>query len=800
MRGNGSKAEIGLLKSKVEVLEQLLEVHERSVIAQADRIETVLSQLRDQAESLRDSERRYRLLFDNNPHPMWVYDLGSLAFLAVNDAAVAHYGYSKAEFLSMTIRDIRPREDIPALLDNVRRVSSGLDRAGVWRHRKKDGTIIEVDIISHTLEFDGRLAELVLARDVTDQLRTQRELEASEERYRRLIEFFPDAILVHKQNRIVLLNQAGLRLLGATRVEEILGKSPLDVVHPDYRSLVRGRIRQVLELGEPTPLVELKILCVDGSAVDIEATATPFQDRGETAVLVILRDITERKRAAERSQMILNTALDGFWIVDLQGRILEVNDAYCQLTGYSRGELLLMSVADVEAVESAEEVRAHIQRVIEAGSGRFETRHRRKDGMLVDVDVSVRYSESEGGRLFAFFRDVTERKRLEEQLRQSQKMEAIGRLAGGVAHDFNNLLTVITGYSLALKEQLEASDPRLQPIEEIQKAAERAAALTRQLLVFSRRQVLQPRAVDLNALVTNMTGMLRRLIGEDIEFVSALAPSLWPVKADPSQIEQVIMNLAVNARDAMPDGGTLTIETDNVESVRTIGLVQSPIYGSPAVRLTVRDTGKGIDPETRSHMFEPFFSTKELGKGTGLGLATVYGIVAQSGGTIDVKSEPGLGTAFTIYLPRVDPSSHLTAALSSMASPGGGSETILLVEDEDIVRVLVRDVLKRYGYRVLDAANVQEALQICESNEGRIDLLLTDIVMPGMSGRRLAEEVVAKGWGTRVLFMSGYTDDMILRHGVQETNVAFIQKPFTPDALARQVREVLDRPQNRHEW
>ena len=386
-----------------------------------------------------------------------------------------------------------------------------------------------------------------------------------------------------------------------------------------------------------------------------------------------------------------------------------------------------------------------------------------------------------------------ELRRSEEQLRQSQKLEAVGQLAGGIAHDFNNLLTVINGNSELLLRGLR-DEKQSERVQEIRKAGERAAQLTRQLLAFSRKQVLQPVVLNLNSIIPDTDKMLRRLIGADVDFLTSLEPELWPVKADPGQIEQVLMNLAINARDAMPQGGKLTIQTANVY------LDESYAHGhaaavspGPYVMLAVSDTGHGMDAETRSRIFEPFFTTKEKGKGTGLGLSTVYGIVKQSGGNIWVYSEVGRGTTFKIYLPSVAEASEQRAPEAApREGVPQGSETVLLVEDEEVVRRLARDILELNGYRVLEAADCREALSLCESHEGPIHLLLTDVVMPQMNGRELSECALALRPAMRVLYMSGYTDDSIVHHGVLDAGVAFLEKPFTPDAVARKVREVLD--------
>ena len=385
-------------------------------------------------------------------------------------------------------------------------------------------------------------------------------------------------------------------------------------------------------------------------------------------------------------------------------------------------------------------------------------------------------------------------RRSEEQFRQAQKMEAVGRLAGGIAHDFNNLLTVITSYSDILLEDLAPQDPRCQDVEEIRKAAASGAGLTRQLLAFSRQQVLQPRVLDVNAVLANAEKLLKRLLGEDIELVTTLTPQLGAVKADPGQLEQVIMNLAVNARDAMPDGGKLTIETANADMDEASVRVHPYAKPGQYVMLAVSDTGSGMDEQTKARIFEPFFTTKEAGKGTGLGLATVYGIVKQSGGFIWVYSEPSHGTTFKIYLPRVDEPVEGLSVPSSSAESLRGAETVLLAEDAAAVRTVARQVLERHGYTVLEAPNGEAALYLATKHHGPIHLLLTDVVMPGLGGRQLADQLRALRPELKVLYASGYTDDAVVRHGVLKPGIAYLQKPLTPEALARKVREVLNSP------
>ena len=471
---------------------------------------------------------------------------------------------------------------------------------------------------------------------------------------------------------------------------------------------------------------------------------------------------------------------------------------YQGVLGYSEQEMSggLLEWEDRIHPDDRVAFRQQMERVISSlGPFHLEYRVRKKDGTYLTAKDNGYFISDHAGnlvRMVGFVVDITNQRIAEQRLLQAHKMEAIGNLAGGVAHDFNNLLTIMKGYSDLSLEQLEPDSPQRPNIEAILEAANRAAALTRQLLAFSRKQPLAPQVLDLNSAVANMDRMLRRLIGEDIILIAHLNPKVSYVKADPVQIEQIIMNLAVNARDAMPNGGNLIIETTNVEMDAEYADKQLGVPPGPYVMLAVSDSGMGMDEETRSHIFEPFFTTKEKDKGTGLGLSTVYGIVKQSGGYIWVYSEPGRGTSFKIYFPRVE------AKLSSSEAPRvnkpkGGSETVLVVEDDEGVRTLARKILERDGYCVLEARDSVEAGSIAHQHR-EIDLMVTDVVMPGMSGRALAESMASRLPKMKVLFLSGYTDDAIVQHGILERDMYFLQKPFTADALSKKVRDLLDAP------
>jgi len=508
--------------------------------------------------------------------------------------------------------------------------------------------------------------------------------------------------------------------------------------------------------------------------------------------------VAEGGRTAEvnaRLASALAQAAEAVMMTTVDGRIIYVNPAFERITGYNAAETVGQTPALLRAERQDRAVYHDLwQTILQGQVWRAEITNRRKDGTPFTWEEAITPIRDDQGRLTHFIavgQDVSVQRQLQAQLLQAQKMEAIGRLAGGVAHDFNNLLTVIAGYSEQLLDRLELHDPLRRKAEAIRGASDRAASLTQQLLAFSRRQMQQPKILELNDTVARMNRLLRRLIGEDIDLVTRLSAEQSRVKADPNQLEQVLMNLAVNARDAMPQGGTLTVETTalTLDAAYLAGHPQMP-HGR-YVMLAVTDTGCGMDPETKRRLFEPFFTTKEQGKGTGLGLSTVYGIVKQNGGYVWVYSEQGRGTVFKIYLPLVGEEIDEPAAPVPMLTAPRGSETLLVVEDDDEVRRLLRDSLEHCGYTVLDARSGGEALVSCERHAGPIHLLITDLVMPHMDGREVAERLGALRPDMKLLFISGYTEHVAARQGRAHPGAAFLAKPFTPDALARKVREVI---------
>ena len=661
-------------------------------------------------------------------------------------------------------------------------------------------------IVKHHLERVGPavLRALDLRRARAEQARAEEARRQGEERFRALIEHGADVVaLVAPDGTLLFASHSIERLLGFTPAE-LVGRPAFERVHPDDLPRINAALRDIVARpGTPAGL-ELRWRHKDGSWRHIDAVAVDrLAEPAVGAIVVNFRDVSERRTAEaalreseERYRTLVEGVRDIIFALSPEGTIASLNPAFETIAGWRREEWVgqpFERLVHPEDLPLALELLGRVVRGELRPASQFRVRTAKGDYRVGEFSATSQLHEGRLIGILGIGRDVTERVQLEQQLRQAQKMEAVGRLAGGIAHDFNNILTAITGYADLLLEDLAASDPRRQDADEIHKAADRAAGLTRQLLAFSRQQVLQPTVLEVTKLVSDLEKMLRRLLGEDVELRTRLAPTTGRVKADPGQLEQVVMNLAVNARDAMPTGGKLTLETANVDLDEAYAADHYPARAGPFVMLAVSDTGIGMSEETQAHMFEPFFTTKEKGKGTGLGLATVYGIIKQSGGFIWVYSEVGHGTTFKLYLPRVEELAERAAAPAhTRARPARGTETILVVEDEAPVRNVARQVLERHGYTVLEAARAEAALDIATRYSGTIHLLLTDVVMPGLNGRELASRLADLRPDARVIFMSGYTDEAVTRHGVLEPGSAYVQKPFTPDAIARKVREVLD--------
>jgi len=630
----------------------------------------------------------------------------------------------------------------------------------------------------------------------------RRKLVQREELFRLISENAADLIAVVDMHNNRIYNSLSYQKVLGYSAEELKSSSSFEQIHPEDRERVKAAAEQARSSGLGSTL-EYRMRHNDGTWRTLESTASVIRNaKGEPENLVIVnRDITDRKSALQalrRSEAsfrsVIADAPYGIFRADLSGNFLMVNSALGKMLGYESQEELL----EVNLGTGIYRYPAEHQKLVEMSlcARHFkdvEVEWKRKDGAFITVRCSGWPTKDENSTYIEVFaEDVTERRLLERKLYLAQKMEAVGRLSGGIAHDFNNLLGVIIGYIQVMKRGLPPGQLSYEYAEEIEKAGQRAVSLTRQLLAFSRQQILEPVVLNLNVLVTDMEKMLSRLIGEDVQLNLKLDPAIGQVKADPGQMEQVMMNLAVNSRDAMPNGGSLTIQTKNVEL--DAGFVREHPWAVTGhhVMLDVTDTGTGMDPETQAHIFEPFFTTKERDKGTGLGLATVYGVVKQSNGYITVESEKGKGTSFKIYLPLVEQPVSTHSEGSRAPLTVRGSETILVVEDAEPLRKLATLFLKDNGYQVLTAADGSDALEVASRHPGSIHMLLTDVVMPGMNGRVLAEKLALRHPGMKVLYMSGYTDSFIAGHGVLEEGVQLIHKPFTEEALARKVREVLD--------
>ena len=634
--------------------------------------------------------------------------------------------------------------------------------------------------------------------------RIRRQLVDREELFHLISENAADMIAVVDMDGNRIYNSLSYQKVLGYSPEELQASSAFEQIHPDDRERVKNAAAEARRTGIGKTL-EYRLRHKNGEWLVLESTSSVIRNAdGLPGKLVIVnRDVTERKRAEESLRRletgfrsVVEDAPYGIYRASTAGRFLQVNPALQKMLGYDSTDELLAKDLPSQVFRHAGEYQRLTELLARTEEIKdLEMEWRRKDSTPITVRCSGRRVNDERGTLAyleAFAEDVTEKRILERQLRMAQKMEAIGRLSGGIAHDFNNLLGVIIGYSRVLKRELGANNPLAEHALEIEKAGQRAASLTKQLLAFSRQQVLTPAVLNLNTLASDMEKMLPQLLGEDIEVSLLLDPALGNVKADQSQIEQVIMNLAVNARDAMPMGGKLKIETSNVE------LDQAYVWSHPGskvgsfVLLAVTDTGTGMDAATLTHIFEPFFTTKELGKGTGLGLATVYGIVKQSNGYIGMESVVGKGTSFQIYLPRHAGQPVVDDLKTDSPDNLRGSETILLVEDSEPLRKLANTFLASRGFRVLSAESGEDALKVAERFGGPFDLLLTDVIMPGINGRLLAENLLPRQPGMKVLYMSGYTDSFIAGHGVLDPGIHLLHKPFIEEVLIRKVREVLD--------
>ncbi len=698
--------------------------------------------------------------------------------------------------------DLLHPQDRPVAIQRSRDIHAGLDMtAHDMRLIRPDGKLIWIHSRSRaTRDASGNIVSIEgTDQDITERKLAEQALRESEERYRNFVEHTLDGLMIHAFDGSILdVNSQACQMLGYTR-GELIGQTPFffdcDLNQDRFSDLMQ-------QLWDGNCVIfESRHRRKDGKLFPVEVRLRPIPFHGRPAALALIRNMSHSREAAwhrEDRDRLWNHSPDMLLVADAAGVIKQINPAWRKLLGWELEQLFGQPLLELVHDEEKAVVADYLKQVVQseptktgpASASTVAFRLRARDGGFRSVSWNAIYVANEE-MLYGFARDVTEQKRLEEQYRQSHKMEAIGQLAGGVAHDFNNLLTVIRSYSDLLLARCSRMDETAEQLLAIREASDRAAGLTAQLLAFGRKAIIEPKILDLNKSVEAAARLLRRLIGEDICLRTELQNDLWKVTIDPVQLEQTLMNLAVNARDAMPRGGDLLIRTCNYQVLPGQESEVNDCSPGAYVQLTVADNGLGMSAEVKRHLFEPFYTTKGVGKGTGLGLATVYGIVHQAGGVIHCDSQLGQGTAFRIYLPAMESFANTFEEIAPQTVLRG-QETVLLVEDEQAVRQLAKMILEMHGYEVIEAACGAEALQAVKSHSGKIDLLLSDVVMPDLSGSDLADQVRLLRSQVRVLYMSGYTDDAIVRRGVASAADAFLQKPFTPASLTQKVREVLD--------
>jgi PAS domain S-box-containing protein len=758
-------------------------------------------------EALRQSEARYRHLTEHATDIIYTHTLDG-RLITVNQAGERVFGYAREEFIGKNILDlIVPEHRALARRMTEEKVLAG---GGATTYTvdvlTKDGERLSLEVNTQIIFDEGApLAVQGIGRNVTQRQREAQELTYREHFFRVITERSNDVIaILDEMGTVRYLSPSFHKLLGHSP-DEVLNTSGMQLIHPDDAEAAQALLKDVSERGLDAGRGEYRIRHADGSYRYMDVRVRNLlADPIIRGIAVDGRDITDRRHAEqllraseERFRKILETSGEGIVLRDTEGYITFTNERFPAMLGYTVDELVGKHIREIIApdhipMQRASEERRKRTRMAEMLDMRFV----RKDGSMMEaiLSVSPTFDEQDNytGAL-AMITDVTERKRLEEQLRQSQKMEAVGRLAGGVAHDFNNLLTAIRGHTDLLLGDLPAESPLRADIHEIRGAADRAASLTQQLLAFSRRQMLQPVVLEVDSIIRDMEPLLARLLPHNVVLSTQLNGAATRVRADRSQIEQVLVNLVVNARDAMPSGGELRITTQPFVIDEAFTRANAGSTPGAYARISLRDTGVGMDTQTMSHIFEPFFTTKDVGKGIGLGLATVYGIVKQSGGFIRAASTLGAGTEFEIFLPQVQEPVRGLREPATTQTNGAATETILVAEDETAVRALTCRILRKRGYHVLEARDGNEAVEVANSYHGTINLLVTDVIMPNVGGRELSERLARMRPQVKVLFMSGYTDDQLLQRGVLQSGSGnFLEKPFTPDALARKVREVLD--------
>jgi two-component system, cell cycle sensor histidine kinase and response regulator CckA len=754
-------------------------------------------------ESLIRSEESYRKLVEESPDAILVHRQGTIIF--ANSACARLFGASSPnELLGRQHLDSVCPDDREVVKQRIQEFAHDLEsvRRNETHFLRLDGKEIYADVAARSVIFKGHPAVQVMFRDISERIQAEKKLRrreadlAAAQRIAHLGSYEMElSNLDEFEKNPLRWSDENFRIFGYEPGQiDVSGATFLGALHPEDKIRIQEGIKKGISEGESIGL-EYRIIRPGGAVRFIHSRTSVVRDEKTNRLVRLVgtaQDITERKKAEERFYKAFNANPEPITIATVsEGRYIDVNESFLRSTEYRREEVIGRTSLELTLWERLEDRAKFVEKLKTHGSVRdLEIIFSTKSGVKRMGMISGENIEIDGQAcVIAMIKDLTDQKALEKQLRQAQKMEAIGLLSGGIAHDFNNLLGVIIGYSEILEERLAGDDPLYKSVQEIKKAGQRAASLTRQLLAFSRQQVLEPKILYLNTVVSNLQKMLGRLIGENIELESSLEPGVGNIKADQGQIEQVILNLAVNARDAMPNGGRLTILTANVDLDEDYARQHPPQPPGPYVLLSVTDTGIGMDAATQAHIFEPFFTTKEQGKGTGLGLSTVYGVIRQSGGHIWVYSEPGLGTTFKIYLPRTDKAVLVEKPIVGLATSLRGTETILLVEDEEPLRELTRSLLVDSGYTVLSAEQPADAIEIAREYRGPIHLLLTDIVMPGMSGLALGKKLAPARPNMKVVYMSGYTG--FTHPELFDSDATVLVKPVARDALLRKVHEVL---------
>jgi len=759
-----------------------------------------ISERKHAEEQLMESEEKFRSIVENSHDGIIMVD-DNFKLLYVNNEFCHMLGYAKEELVKTNFNLYLEENSKNEVIQNYKNRQTGLETPNQYIAKivHKSGKIRTIEISSNVIENQkGQKLTIAQLLDVTEKEQAIQELKDSERKFRELSDLLPQIIFeTDKNGNLTFVNKKAFELFGYTHSEFEKGLSAIDMIVPEQKNLAIQNINKAMR-GETIEFTEYNALRKDGRSFPILISSTPITRNNELlglrGIIVDITEIKESEKKLKRSRAqfrsYIDNAPDGILVFNREHNILDVNKATCFDTGYKNYELLTMNFSTLIDDSESKNLNDFFKELENSGKSTKDLIFTKKDGTkrFWSIDA-VSLSETE---YLGFVKDITERKLLEDQLQQAQKMEAIGQLAGGVAHDFNNILTIINGYSEMLLQSLPESTSQRDDVKQILKAGKRAESLTRQLLAFSRKQILQPKVLDLNQLIHDLDKMLRRLITENIDLIINYDENLSYIKADPGQIEQVIMNLVINSRDAMPRGGKLMISTANFSADQNSTKFYHDLEPGNYVQLEISDTGIGMNSETISKIYDPFFTTKGSGKGTGLGLSMVYGIVKQSDGYIYVKSKKGKGTSFSIFFKQIKQILDIDKAPKIDKNNLNGTETIFIVEDEDLVRNIAVMALEQYGYNVISASSSKQVDDILTSLTIIPELLLTDVIMPEQSGPEIAKRLNRKFEHLKVLYMSGYTNDAIVNQGVLAENTNFIQKPFSPIELLKKIREVLD--------